>query len=224
MKILLVEDEKDLATLIKEALEDEMYTVQLAYDGEEALYYIENFPYDLIILDILLPIYNGWKILNRVRELGINTPVLLLTALDEVDDKIYGFNHGADDYLAKPFDIRELLARVRAIIRRRSVGSSGNDILKCADLIVDISKRKVFRGNKEIKLRRKEYQILRYLIMNLNRVVERNELEEHIWGENELPWSDALRTHIKNLRKKIEKGFKKKLIHTIRGVGYTIHE
>ncbi|MFO7882169.1 MAG: response regulator transcription factor [Kosmotogaceae bacterium] len=224
MKILLVEDEKDLANLIKEALEDEMFTIQNAYDGEEGIYYIENFSFDLIILDILLPVYNGWKILKKIRESGMNTPVLLLTALDEVDDKIFGFNQGADDYLAKPFDIRELLARVRVIIRRKSLRFEGKDMLKCADLMVDISKRKVFRGKKEIKLRKKEYQILRYLIINTNRVVERNELEEHIWGENELLWSDVLRTHIKNLRKKIEKGFKKKLIHTIRGVGYTIHE
>ncbi|AJG40405.1 MULTISPECIES: response regulator transcription factor [Thermotoga] len=222
MRVLLVEDEKDLADLIAEALKKEMFTVDVCYDGEEGMYMALNEDFDVVILDVLLPVHDGWEILKAMREKGINTPVLMLTALSDVEYRVKGLNMGADDYLPKPFDLRELIARVKALIRRKA--ENKNVKLVCGDLILDTATRKVFRGGKEIDLTKKEYQILEYLMMNKNRVVTKEELQEHLWSFDDTVFSDTLRSHIKNLRKKIDRGFKKKIIHTVRGIGYVVRD
>lgn len=223
VKILLVEDEEDLALMIAEVLRNELFTVEIAYDGEQAFYYIENTLFDLVILDILLPLADGWAVLQRLRESGSSAPVLMLTALDDVENKVRGFDLGADDYLVKPFDNRELIARVKSLLRRAVSGKPWHE-LRVDDLVLNARTREVKRAGRVIELRRKEYQILNYLMSRKNRVVTKEELEEHIWSEEDFNWSDVLRTHIKNLRAKIDGNHKKKLIKTIRGVGYAISD
>jgi Response regulators consisting of a CheY-like receiver domain and a winged-helix DNA-binding domain len=221
MRILLVEDEKPLSNAIKEGLEESGFVVDTAYDGESALSKIEiEESYDLIILDIMIPKLDGVSLLKKIRELGYKMPVLMLTAKSEVDTKVKTFGIGADDYLTKPFDFRELLARIHALLRRTKDIKTG--IISIDDLEIDTEKMEVKRGGKVIELTKKEYQILLYLAMNKGRVVEKSELENHLWDENSTPWSDTLRTHIKNIRRKVDSGYEKKLIKTIPGVGYEI--
>jgi DNA-binding response OmpR family regulator len=221
MRILLVEDEKPLSNAIKEGLEESGFVVDTAYDGESALSKIEiEESYDLIILDIMIPKLDGVSLLKKIRELGYKMPVLMLTAKSEVDTKVKTFGIGADDYLTKPFDFRELLARVHALLRRTKDIKTG--VISIDDLEIDTEKMEVKRGGKVIELTKKEYQILLYLAMNKGRVVEKSELENHLWDENSTPWSDTLRTHIKNIRRKVDSGYEKKLIKTIPGVGYEI--
>jgi len=221
MRILLVEDEKPLSNAIKEGLEESGFVVDTAYDGESALSKIEiEESYDLIILDIMIPKLDGVSLLKKLRELGYKMPVLMLTAKSEVDTKVKTFGIGADDYLTKPFDFRELLARVHALLRRTKDIKTG--VISIDDLEIDTEKMEVKRGGKVIELTKKEYQILLYLAMNKGRVVEKSELENHLWDENSTPWSDTLRTHIKNIRRKVDSGYEKKLIKTIPGVGYEI--
>lgn len=223
MRVLVVEDEINLLEAIAEGLKDNYFAVDIAHDGEEALNKIEvELDYDLIILDILLPKIDGVTLLKILRNKGFNIPVLMLTALDAMDTKIKSFEIGADDYLTKPFDFRELLARVRALIRRTK--EEKKSIINIDDLIIDTNNLEVKRGNKKINLSKKEFQILEYLALNKNRIVTKSELENHIWDEEAELWSDTIRSHIKNLRKKIDSGFKKKLIKTIRGVGYKISD
>jgi DNA-binding response OmpR family regulator len=222
VRVLVVEDERDLADLIAEALKKEMFTVDVCYDGEEGMYMALNEPFDVVILDIMLPVHDGWEILKSMRENGVNTPVLMLTALSDVEYRVKGLNMGADDYLPKPFDLRELIARVRALVRRKSETKSTK--LVCGDLILDTATKKAYRGGKEIDLTKKEYQILEYLVMNKNRVVTKEELQEHLWSFDDEIFSDVLRSHIKNLRKKVDKGFKRKIIHTVRGIGYVARD
>lgn len=221
MRILLVEDEKTLSDAIKEGLKENYFEVDVAYDGESALNKIEiEKEYDLIILDIMLPKIDGVVVLKKIREEGNKTPVLMLTARGEMETKLKTFGVGADDYLTKPFDFRELLARIQALLRRGSDVKSC--IIKIEDLEIDTNKLIVKRSGQILDLTKKEYQILLYLAMNRGRVVEKSELENHLWDENSSPWSDTLRTHIKNLRRKVDSNFDKKLIKTIPGVGYEI--
>ncbi|MGB9794583.1 MULTISPECIES: response regulator transcription factor [Caldisericum] len=221
MRILLVEDEKPLANAIKEGLIENNFVVDVAYDGESALSKIEiEEAYDLVILDIMLPKLDGINLLKKIRENKYKMPVLMLTAKGEIETKVKTFGIGADDYLTKPFDFRELLARVHALLRRTKEIKTGN--IKIEDLEIDTEKMIVTRGGKKIDLTRKEYQILVYLCLNRGRIVEKKELENHLWDENSTPWSDTLRTHIKNIRRKVDSGFEKKLIKTIPGVGYEI--
>ncbi|MBP9019858.1 MAG: response regulator transcription factor [Bacteroidales bacterium] len=221
MRILLVEDEKTLSDAIKEGLKDNYFEIDVAYDGESALSKIEiEREYDLIILDIMLPKIDGVAVLKKIRKEGNKTPVLMLTARGEMETKLKTFGVGADDYLAKPFDFRELLARIQALLRRGSDVKSC--IIKIEDLEIDTNKFIVKRSGQILDLTKKEYQILLYLAMNRGRVVEKSELENHLWDENSSPWSDTLRTHIKNLRRKVDSNFDKKLIKTIPGVGYEI--
>jgi DNA-binding response OmpR family regulator len=223
VKVLIVEDEEELASMIAETLQQQMFAVEIAYDGEQAFYYVDNVAFDFVILDVLLPINDGWSVLQRLREIGLSSPVLMLTALDDIESKVRGFDLGADDYLAKPFDMRELLARVNTLLRRVTRETVDHKI-RIADLVLDTSTRKVTRSEKPIELRRKEYQILYYMMSRKNQVVTKEELESHLWAEEEVLWSDVLRTHIKNLRAKIDGKHKKKLIRTIRGVGYAISD
>lgn len=220
MRIILIEDEKSLANIIKKGLQEEGYSVDAAHDGEEGLYMAENIPADAIILDIMLPKMNGLQILETMRKNNIKTPVLLLTAKDTVLDKIKGLDTGADDYLTKPFEFGELLARIRSLLRR--VDEIKSPLITIEDLEINTASHGVKRAEKEIALSAKEYAILEYLAYNKDRVVTRTEITEHIYDESFDLDSNIVDVYINYLRNKIDKGFKKKLIHTIRGKGYIL--
>ncbi len=221
MRIIVIEDEKSLSDAICEGLRDNYFAVDQAFDGREGLSKIEvEEAYDILILDIMLPKIDGVTLLKNIREKGYKMPVLMLTAKSGIDDKVESFSLGADDYLTKPFDFRELLARVRALLRREKEDKKA--LIEIYDLAIDTNKNIVKRGGKVIQLTKKEYQIVVYLTMNRGRVVTKVELENHLWDESASLWSDTLRSHIKNLRKKIDNSFEKKLIKTIPGIGYEI--
>lgn len=222
MRILIVEDEKSLADILKKGLEEEGYAVDIAYDGEDGLFMAENEPSDIIILDIMLPVIDGMTILKKIRKTGIKTPVLMLTAKDTVMDKVSGLDSGADDYLTKPFLFEELLARIRALIRRGSEVKSS--IIEIGDLIIDTACHEVTRGGKLISLSAKEYTLLEYMAINRDRVLSRAALTEHIYNEYFDLDSNVIDVFINRIRSKIDKGFDKKLIHTIRGAGYILKE
>ncbi len=222
MKILLVEDEKKVAAFIKKGLEQEFYSVDTAYDGKEGFDLAINEEYDLMVIDIMLPIKDGISLLKDLRNEKIITPVLLLTAKDNLDSKIDGLDSGADDYLTKPFAFEELLARVRALLRR---GSQSKTIhLKAADLILDTQTHKVNRGGIEITLTPKEYSILEYLLRNKNKVVSRTLLSEHVYDYHFDTDTNVIDVYINKLRNKIDKDFDKPVLHTVRGVGYIIKD
>jgi heavy metal response regulator len=222
MKILLVEDEKKVASFIKRGLEEEHFTVDVAYDGESGEFMALTSEYDLIILDILLPKKNGFEVLKSLRANGIQTPILILTAKGSIDDKVEGLNSGADDYLTKPFAFAELIARIRSLLRRTS--SEKSNIIKVADLELDIVKHIAKRGEKIIELTAREYSLLEYFMRNKGRVLMRTMIAEHIWDYHFDNVSNIIDVYVRRLRKKIDEGFPKKLIHTIRGVGYIIKE
>ena len=222
MRFLLVEDEKKVASFIKKGLEEEYYTVDVAFDGKNGLDLALSGEYDLIILDVMLPYKDGFTILKEIRGEKISTPVLFLTAKDTVADKVQGLDTGADDYLAKPFAFEELLARVRALLRRHS--SQKDLILKVLDLTLDTQAHTVTRNNVEIKLTPKEYSILEYLVRNKNRVISRTILAEHVYDYHFDTNTNVLDVYINKLRNKIDKDFDAPVIQTIRGVGYVIKD
>ncbi|MEK7850958.1 MAG: response regulator transcription factor [Deltaproteobacteria bacterium] len=221
MRILVVEDEKKVASFIKKGLEEESFAVDISYDGEEGSFLAETNPYDLIILDIMLPQKSGLAILRELRDKGINTPILLLTARGTVEDKVTGLNAGADDYLAKPFVFSELLARVRSLLRR---GIDKSPILKFADLSMDPVARKVTRSGVDIELTSKEYALLDYFLRRPNQVLTRTMISEHVWESDFDTFTNVIDVYVNYLRNKVDKEFEKKLIHTIRGVGYILKE
>ena len=220
MRILVVEDEKKVASFLQKGLEEEYYIVDCAYNGEEALYMLEVNDYDLVILDIMLPKIDGLEVLRRVRGKGLSLPVLMLTAKDSVEDIVRGLDAGGDDYLTKPFAFAELLARVRALLRRREREPLGE--LKVADLVLNPLTHKVSRGGKQIELTAKEYALLEYLMRHANRVVTRTMISEHVWDYHFDPMTNVIDVYVNHLRKKVDMGFAHKLIHTIRGVGYML--
>ncbi len=222
MRILVVEDEKKVASFLKKGLQAEGYAVDVAYDGAEGSYLAENVDYDLIILDILLPNKDGIEVLKELRKKGIHTPVLLLTARDGVEDKVLGLDSGADDYLTKPFAYEELLARVRALMRRGE--GEGVRELRYADLVLDPLRRKAIRGGKEIELTTREYSLLEYMIRNPEKVLTRAMIAEHVWDYTFDTLSNVIDVYINHLRNKIDRGFPKRLIHTVRGAGYMLKE
>lgn len=222
MRILLVEDEKDLSAIIKQGLEEEGYVVDVAHDGEEGLYMAENFPVDAIILDIMLPLLDGLSVLGSLRKKGNMTPVLLLTARDALLDKIKGLDTGADDYLTKPFVFDELLARVRSLLRRKATVKEA--VIRVGDLEVNTASHEVKRAGKTITLSAREYALLEYLAYKKDTVVTRTEIVEHIYSEDADMDSNVVDVYINYLRNKIDKDFKKKLIHTVRGAGYILKE
>ncbi len=222
MRILVVEDEKKVASFIKKGLEEEYYSVDVAFDGKKGLELALIEEYDLIILDLMLPFKDGLSILKELRKEKILTPVLILTARDTIQDKVTGLDSGADDYLAKPFSFEELLARIRALLRRNSIEK--NNILKSGDLKLDTQTHKAYRNDVEIHLTAKEYAILEYLMRNKNRVISRTKLSEHIYEFNFDTETNVIDVYINKLRNKIDKGFEKQLIQTIRGVGYIIKD
>ena len=217
-KILVIEDEKKVLKLLKEGLEVENYQVDTALDGETGYVLASSNNYDVIILDILLPKKDGITILKEMRSANINTPVLLLTAKSSVEDKVEGLDCGADDYLTKPFSYAELLARIRSIVRRGA--SEKPAILTLADLKLDLVAHKAIRGDKIIELTRRELALLEYFMKNANRVVTRTLISEHIWNYNFDTGTNVIDVYVNHLRSKIDDGFDKKLLHTIRGIGY----
>lgn len=224
MRILIVEDEESLALRVKNVLESEHYQVEVAFDGEQGLEMALTEEYDLILLDILLPKLNGLQILKEIRKEKLPFPVLLLTAKDQVEDKVKGLDTGADDYLTKPFAIPELLARVRSLLRRTS--DAKTPLLTIDDLEVNTSTHEVKRNGEFITLTPKEYAILEFLLYNKNRVVSRLSIAEHVWGDNFdlFTMTNFVDVHVKNLRKKLGDHGEKKLIQTMHGVGYMIKD
>ena len=222
MRILVIEDEKKLAGFIKRALVEDSHAVDVAGDGEEGSYLTGSQAYDLVILDLLLPKKDGLEILKEMREAKRSTPVLILSARGGVKDRVKGLDLGADDYLAKPFSLDELRARVRALLRRGT--EAGTSLLKISDLSMDLLRREVRRGSEEIRLTPREYALLEYLMRHPNRVLTRTSIAEHVWDYN-FDWqSNVVDVFVNYLRRKIEGDGRPKLIHTIRGVGYMIRE
>lgn len=222
MKILVVEDEVKVAAFIKKGLESEFYTVDIACDGREGLRIGLTNDYDLIILDIMLPFKDGVTLMKELRSQGVITPVLFLTAKDSIDSKIIGLDSGADDYLTKPFAFEEFLARVRALLRRQS--SIKSIKLRAADLILDTQSHMVTRGGQEIQLTAKEYSILEFLMRNKNKVISRTILTEHVYDLNFDTDTNVIDVFINKLRNKIDRGFEKPILNTIRGAGYSISD
>jgi two-component system, OmpR family, response regulator len=220
MRILIVEDEKSLADILKKGLEEEGYAVDVAYNGEEGQYLAENDPSDLMILDIMLPGVDGMTILNRIRRIGIKTPVLLLTAKDAVTDKVSGLDSGADDYLTKPFSFEELLARIRALLRRQA--GVKTSLITIEDLTIDIASREVKRAGKDIALSAREYSLLEYMAMNRNSVLSRTALTEHLYDQDFDLDSNVIDVFINRIRNKLDRGHKRQLIRTMRGAGYML--
>lgn len=222
MHLLIVEDEKSLADIVKKGLEEEGYAVDIAYDGEEGLFMAENEPSDLIILDIMLPGIDGMAILKRIRKKGIKTPVLMLTARDTVRDKVAGLDSGADDYLTKPFSFEELLARIRALLRRDS--DTKTAVIGAEDLTIDMATHQVKRAGREIELSAREYALLEYMTLHKNKVLSRTILSEHLYDHDFDLDSNVIDVFINRIRNKIDKGVSKQLIHTLRGAGYMLKE
>ncbi|MDD3087283.1 MAG: response regulator transcription factor [Candidatus Omnitrophica bacterium] len=222
MRILLVEDETRMASFIERGLKEEDYVVDIANDGEKALFQAEINPYDLIILDIMLPVKDGITVCRELRIKKINTPILMLTSKDRVKDKVLGLNAGADDYLSKPFAFEELLARASALLRRDKADKTG--ILKISDLEIDQLRHKVIRAGNEIKLTSKEFALLEYLMLNATHVVTRTMISEHVWHEDFDSLTNVIDVYMNFLRNKIDKGHKKQLIHTVFGKGYVLKE
>ena len=222
MKILLVEDEKKVASFIKKGLEEEYYTVDVVYDGKEGLKLALGEEYDLMIMDVMLPFKDGFTLVKEIRAEKNNTPILLLTAKDSVEHKVAGLDSGADDYLTKPFAFEELLARMRALLRRKDDSKSVN--LSAADLVLDTQSHKVTRAGVEITLTPKEYSILEYLLRHKNHVVSRTLLSEHVYDYHFDSDTNVIDVYINKLRNKIDRQFDNPLLHTIRGVGYILKE
>ncbi len=222
MRILIIEDEEKVANFIKRGLREEGYSVDVAYDGEEGHFQVSSNEYDVIILDLMLPKIDGISLCKRLRQEKITTPILMLTAKDSVKDKVTGLDSGANDYLTKPFSFEELLARIRALLRKSETTTPTK--LQIGDLILDLLTHKVTRAGKEIILTNKEYALLEYLMRNAGSIVTRTMISEHVWDVNFDTFTNVIDVYVNYLRNKIDKGHKKKLIHTVRGRGYTIRE
>jgi len=224
MQILLVEDEPKIVAFIQKGLSENGYTLTIAYDGRSGLSMALQHDYDVIILDIMLPFINGLEICKQIRQESIHTPILMLTALGTLDDKVHGLQNGADDYLVKPFHFKELIARIQALTRRKNQPGAGNNTLQFADLLLNRNKKNAHRGNREIVLTAREYALLELFMLNTNRVLSRSEIAEQVWGYDFDSSSNVIDVYINYLRNKIEKGFSSKLIHTIVGMGYILKE
>jgi two-component system copper resistance phosphate regulon response regulator CusR len=220
MRILVVEDEPRMANVIARGLREQSYAVDVAPDGIDGLYQASINDYDVIVLDVLLPHRDGYEVCRELRQRGNTTPVLMLTARATVDDRITGFDAGADDYLTKPFSFRELLARIRALLRRDS--QLRPDVLEIADLVVDSASHRVARDNKEVQLTAKEYALLEYLARRRGQLVSRAEIAAHVWDDSFDPFSNTIEVYMNRLRKKIDGDHATKLLHTRRGEGYIL--
>lgn len=223
MKILLVEDEPKVAAFIKKGLEEQAYEVTQAFDGFFGRKLALENEYDLILLDVILPHLSGLEVCREIRKQNTNVPILMLTALGATDDKILGLDSGADDYLVKPFEFKELLARIRALTRRAHEAPSG-EVLKMADLEMDLVKKTVTRAGHPISLTAREFALLQYLLRNRERVVSRVDIIEQVWETSFDTGSNVIDVYINFLRKKIDKDYSPKLIHTLVGMGYVMKE
>lgn len=224
-KILIVEDEENIARFVELELKYEGYEIDKAYDGREGFNKIKEHDYDLILLDIMLPVLNGMEILRRIRQFS-DTPVIMLTARDSVVDKVSGLDGGADDYITKPFAIEELLARIRAVLRVREAdkGNGKSRVLTVGKLSLDIDRRIVKVGDSEVELTKREFDLLQYLMANKNLVLSRDTLLENVWGFDYYGETNAVDVYVRYLRSKIEEPFGLKVITTVRGVGYVIKD
>lgn len=222
MRILVAEDEKALNRIIVKQLKASGYSVDSCFDGEEAYDFASSAEYDAAVFDVMMPGMDGFELVKKLRANKIYVPVIFLTARDSIEDRVTGLDIGADDYLVKPFSFDELHARIRVVIRKNAQDKSS--IIKAADLTVDISKHRVERGGREISLSAKEYELLRYLILNKNHVLSREQIENHIWNFDYEGGTNVVDVYIRYLRKKIDEDFEQKLIHTVRGMGYMLKD
>jgi DNA-binding response OmpR family regulator len=220
MRILLVEDDAALANLLLRALREESYAVDMAHDGQEAEWLAYENPYDVMILDLMLPVKDGLTVLQNIRKGGINTPVLVLTAKDSTEDVVKGLDEGADDYLKKPFSLDELLARIRSLLRRKS--SDASPIMELGPICIDPAKKKVTRDGVVIDLTAKEYALMEYFGRNAGIVLSRTQLSEHVWDMNFEPTSNVVDVYVGYLRNKIDKAWGSNFIKTMRGHGYML--
>ncbi len=221
MRILLIEDELKVSEFIRRGLSEEGYQVVVATDGEEGAFEASQGEFDVVILDVMLPKKDGFAVLTELRGSGNTVPVIMLTALGEVDDRVRGLEAGADDYLPKPFSFDELLARIQALMRR-SQSIQATAPLTIADLTLDPVSRRVTRDGQEIKLTAKEYGLLLHFMQNPGKVLSRARLTEHVWGGTEESFTNVVDVYVNYIRKKIDKGFDPRLIHTVRGAGYVL--
>lgn len=224
VKILLIEDEPKTVQSLKQGLEENNYVVEVAYDGNMGHQLAIRNAYQLIISDIIIPGINGLELCRKLRAEGIQTPLLMLTALSTTDDKIEGFDAGADDYLAKPFDFKEFLARVKALIKRSNQTMIEAQVLKFADLELDLSSKIVSRSGQKINLTAKEFQLMEYFLRNQEKVISKAEIAENIWEVEDENSSNLIEVYVNYLRKKVDKGFSSKLIHTQFGMGYILRQ
>ncbi|MDZ4668249.1 MAG: response regulator transcription factor [bacterium] len=222
MKLLVVEDEPKVASFLKQGLEEQHNEVTIVYDGMFAKKMAMENEYDAIILDVMIPYLNGMEVARELRTEGIKTPILMLTALTAVDEKVSGLDAGADDYLVKPFEFKELLARLRALTKRYTDKMSEQRVLKVEDLELDLDRKVARRGGRTIELTAKEFSLLEYLIRNKNKVVSRNEILEKVWDAGFDTTTNVIDVYINFLRKKIDKEFPNKIIHTMVGMGYIV--
>ena len=220
MRILVVEDEHRLAAILRQGLQEHGYAVDVAFDGQEGLRLAETEPYDLLILDVMLPRLDGFALCRRLRAAERHVPVLLLTARDAVNDRVTGLDSGADDYLIKPFAFRELLARTRALLRRDGVNK--DPVLRAGDLTLDTVSHEVRRGERVIELASKEFAVLEYLLRNPGRVLSRTQIAEHVWDYDFAAMSNVIDVYIRSLRRKLDDEQEPRLIRTIRGAGYQL--
>ncbi len=222
MRILIIEDEKKVASFIKKGLEEEYFAADIAYDGREGLRLVTSEEYDIVIMDIMLPYMDGFTLVKEIRKQNILTPVLMLTVKDSIKDKVEGLDAGADDYLTKPFAFEELIARLRALLRRNENSKSSR--LTAGDLVIDLLSHKIVRNNREIILTPKEYSILEYLMRNRNKVVTRTKLIEHVYDYHFDTETNIIDVYINKLRSKIDSPEDKPMIQTIRGIGYVLKD
>jgi DNA-binding response OmpR family regulator len=220
MRILLVEDDPRIANFVAKGLREQAYAVDVAASGEGALYQASINTYDLAILDVMIPAPDGFEVCRRLRQSGLRFPILMLTARDATDDRVHGLDTGADDYLTKPFEFRELLARLRALLRRS--GDLRPNRIAIEDLVLDPAEQTAARGGRQISLTTKEYALLEYLARNAGRVVGREEISEHVWDETFDPFTNTIEVYVNRLRRKIDERAAKPLIHTRRGAGYML--
>ncbi len=224
MKILIIEDEPKVVEFLKKGLEEQGYETDIAYDGQMGEKLALRNVYDIILIDVVLPYINGYELCRRIREKNQQVPILMLTALGTTDDKIAGFDAGADDYLVKPFEFLELLARIKSLTKRGSGIIQKSNLIKVADLELNLDKKTARRGNNTIELTAKEFALLEFLMINKGRVVSRIDIAEKVWDINFDTGTNVVDVYINILRKKIDKDFKNKLIHTRIGLGYTLDE
>jgi two-component system OmpR family response regulator len=221
-KLLVVEDDTITSSYLVQSLREQGYTVDIAEDGREALYLASDGAYDLVVLDRMLPGLDGLSVLKALRAARIETPVLLLSALSTLDERVKGLKAGGDDYMVKPFAVSELLARIEVLLRRRSAGPEAETKLRCGDLEMDLIARKVSRAGKAVELQPREFALLEYLMRHQGQLVTRTMLLEAVWDYHFDPQTNVIDVHISRLRQRVDKGFQQSLIHTIRGAGYRL--